>query len=639
MATKLENMKLNSVDLVRAGANQEADIMLFKSDNPEAQQKLGGFNDALTKAVQSIREDENLDEETRQDLLQETWEQFCAAVAEALGFELEEDLEQEPEQELEDQVKVEKEPELEEIEELQKYNHNHGPDGRFAPSGGGGGGLSAKQKKRLDHIMNGSSAFGYNSLDRAKSGAKQQANEHRSTVGIFDLGKRKSAGRYYNADHKDSTVLRAAGHKPVATVYADALSPGDRRALNAKVNKTDPSIDTIIEVEKFNPFHDALGRFASKNGFKTYSANPKMRAAQPSIIRSAQAGHGHTMNVHRESKGENVGQNYDWLQTGKKPAGVGTSSGGTAKPKQQSPQQTTAQSTATKPKKPKQQKPQDSEADAVLDTKKPKADQSIEEAVANVSLSSGYKLALQARDNDNGEACDTRKVAEDHDGTLIKGSDISGKFNYYETEIGQGRKSSNGVEEFAAIDAVAIAQGWDKGRPTVISDRDTFDKLCLQNECVLIRSVHDNSTATAAEVANITMTRNDTSLGAGEGTAYGGGLYMVNTHINPTWTPRSMGHAVANGQAESYWYGPTQMMATLRPGAKIADYNTTTRLETEFNNLPWGERGKFGGDVGAYIAAKGYDGAKWHGDHNPGAYSTIYNKTALVFFSEVAENH
>lgn len=72
--------------------------------------------------------------------------------------------------------------------------------------------------------------------------------------------------------------------------------------------------DQIVEVEKFNPFHDSLGRFANKNGFKTYSANPKMRAAQPSIIRSAIYGHGHTLNVHRESKGENINQNYDWMQ-------------------------------------------------------------------------------------------------------------------------------------------------------------------------------------------------------------------------------------------------------------------------------------------------------------------------------------
>lgn len=35
MATKLKNMRLTSVDLVRAGANQEADICLFKSADTE----------------------------------------------------------------------------------------------------------------------------------------------------------------------------------------------------------------------------------------------------------------------------------------------------------------------------------------------------------------------------------------------------------------------------------------------------------------------------------------------------------------------------------------------------------------------------------------------------------------------------
>ena len=35
MATKLKNMQLTSVDMVRAGANQEADICLFKSAAPQ----------------------------------------------------------------------------------------------------------------------------------------------------------------------------------------------------------------------------------------------------------------------------------------------------------------------------------------------------------------------------------------------------------------------------------------------------------------------------------------------------------------------------------------------------------------------------------------------------------------------------
>ena len=77
---------------------------------------------------------------------------------------------------------------------------------------------------------------------------------------------------------------------------------------------------TFDEVLKFNPFHDAKGRFASSRGFKTYSANPKSKAGAMAIGRSAAAGHGQTMNVHRESKGENIAQNDHWLKTGQKPA-------------------------------------------------------------------------------------------------------------------------------------------------------------------------------------------------------------------------------------------------------------------------------------------------------------------------------
>ena len=77
-------------------------------------------------------------------------------------------------------------------------------------------------------------------------------------------------------------------------------------------------------------------------GFSTYSANPKLRAAQPSIIRSARAGHGRTLNVHRESKGENIGQNYAWMRG--QPTGPPAASQHTSAP-------------AAKPKQPTQQKP------------------------------------------------------------------------------------------------------------------------------------------------------------------------------------------------------------------------------------------------------------------------------------------
>lgn len=77
---------------------------------------------------------------------------------------------------------------------------------------------------------------------------------------------------------------------------------------------TAKSFSSIIA--KFNPFHDARGRFSNKGGFATYSANPKTKAGAMAIARSAQAGHGKTFNSHKESKGENIDQNFKWLNGG-----------------------------------------------------------------------------------------------------------------------------------------------------------------------------------------------------------------------------------------------------------------------------------------------------------------------------------
>lgn len=77
-----------------------------------------------------------------------------------------------------------------------------------------------------------------------------------------------------------------------------------------------PVAKSYEELRKFNPFHDALGRFSDKNGFATYSANPKSKAGAMAISRSAAGGHGTTFNSHKESQGENINQNYNWLQGG-----------------------------------------------------------------------------------------------------------------------------------------------------------------------------------------------------------------------------------------------------------------------------------------------------------------------------------
>ena len=77
---------------------------------------------------------------------------------------------------------------------------------------------------------------------------------------------------------------------------------------------------TFEEILKFNPFHDARGRFATARGMASYSANPKTKAGAMAIQRSTAAGYGAVMNVHRESKGENIHQNNHWINSGAKPS-------------------------------------------------------------------------------------------------------------------------------------------------------------------------------------------------------------------------------------------------------------------------------------------------------------------------------
>ena len=82
--------------------------------------------------------------------------------------------------------------------------------------------------------------------------------------------------------------------------------------------EVEKNIDEITEVQKFNPFHDARGRFSDKNGFKTYSANPKTISGAKAITRSVDYKHGATINVHHESQGKTLDENAYWLKTGQK---------------------------------------------------------------------------------------------------------------------------------------------------------------------------------------------------------------------------------------------------------------------------------------------------------------------------------
>ena len=66
MATKLQKMQLTSVDLVRAGANQEADICLFKSLDGAPEEEHPAEPPKATRAVSKSDAD-------RYDLIEEVF--------------------------------------------------------------------------------------------------------------------------------------------------------------------------------------------------------------------------------------------------------------------------------------------------------------------------------------------------------------------------------------------------------------------------------------------------------------------------------------------------------------------------------------------------------------------------------------
>lgn len=383
-----------------------------------------------------------------------------------------------------------------------------------------------------------------------------------------------------------------------------------------EINKSN-NTDELVEIDKFNPFHDAQGKFSSKNGFKSYSANPKTRAGAMAIQRSAAAGHGRTLNVHRESKGESIAQNDNWLKTGQKPrtpAAVSRARYQQRKLKQQQQSQQNQQKPAAQ--KPTQQNQQGK-------VTQQNQQNTLAASMANVKLTSTQKLALQARDQ-NKSPTSTKKVANDHDQARVAGKDISKTFDYSKMKSGKD-----------PIDAIAEAHGWNKS-PTVTNDKDLFDKAAVKAGRVMMRSVDGYGNKTADKVCNDTMTNGNSPLGGNGGKVYGTGMYMVDTKIQGSRNPASR---VAAGQEESFWYGNKQMMATVHPNAKIATPTESAQMSNEFARLSSADKRRFGNDRNTYIASKGYDGAKWHNDNDPTAYSTIFNKSALIFYGGVADRY
>ena len=359
--------------------------------------------------------------------------------------------------------------------------------------------------------------------------------------------------------------------------------------------------DYIEEVKKFNPFHDAKGRFASSSGFKTYSANPNTKAGAMAIARSAAAGHGNTMNVHRQSYGENIRQNANWIGHGKQQSSRqqanatlrsriepvsglrGASAAGAAWQSQNQAQGRTTGGVKN-PTKAHSKTP----ANATTATQKP-----------NQQSQNQSQQTQQANPSNNGR-------------TPVTGKDISKRFSY---------DRSKGT---SALDQVADAQGF-KNKPHAVKASGFIGYRTINVGTDVVTGKRKTSSQFADDLKNSdTFSHN----GSG-GQAYGGGIYIAATQ-NPVQGKGPSRVSSQNAKIHSQAYGSgssTTIAVTMDPSSQIGDFR---KMQSELANMSNSQRQKFGYDIGAYAASKGYDALKV--DVGGCDYLMVYNRSKLIVF-------
>ena len=326
---------------------------------------------------------------------------------------------------------------------------------------------------------------------------------------------------------------------------------------------------------------------------KTYSANPKLKAAQPSIMRSHQAGHGRVLNVHRESKGESITQNANWIQTGQKPAvpaAVSRQRYQQRKQKQkqqQQSQQQQQQQTAQKPA-------------ASTSSKKPQA----QTQNTNASVSSGKAT------------------------NSVNGQDLSGKFQF-----------SRNTTDYA-IEQVIKAQGFD-GKPTLTSDKVAFSQACKASNFIAKRGIGASNQQTL-DAYDQALKTGDFYVKCTGGSVHGYGMYCASVAANGKNARNGIAHAerVAGGYAS----GRSQKVytMTLDKSAKVGkewDLSTQMRGDTEFLNVcrKSGMNSSYTQDVGVYAAYKGYDAyiansGRRNASGSSSDYTVILNRSKVIIY-------
>lgn len=315
-------------------------------------------------------------------------------------------------------------------------------------------------------------------------------------------------------------------------------------------------------------------------GFRSYSANPKMKVAQPSIRRSAQAGHGRTLNVHRESKGENVGQNYAWMR------------GQYTRP-------ATAQTAAPASNNPPKQKPAQKPGQNPTDQKKPTP------------------------------PAKPGTVADGTATNAVNGKDLAGKFRF-----------DNNSTDYS-IEQVIKAQGFD-GKPTITNNLADFTSACQASNFIAKRGIGASDQRTL-DAYDRNLKDGTFYVKCSGGSVHGYGMYAASIQVKGKNAKSGLRDAEDTAKAYAAGNRSQKIYTmTLDKSAKIGNESSIRKQmqsDTEYQKVCRASnlRSSYTMDVGVYAAYKGYDAyvagrGRRTFDSSSSDYTVILNRSKVIIY-------
>lgn len=505
------------------------------------------------------------------------------------------------------------------LEHIEKFNPHHDSRGRFTSASGGGAATSSSAGNAPT-----TKTFSYN---------KQRCH---ATI-IPGMTKQHLMGDEKHIGEMDGYDIYQI---PSATFDQHGFI-GIKKSVDT-VEHVENGFDHIEHIEKFNPFHDSRGRFSSSQGMKTYSANPKTKAGQMAISRSTAAGYGAVMNVHRESKGENIRQNDNWVRSGQKPNNSQLARAQANAPKTVAQARLnahtnrvkgtmgateTANAKQPKPKKqtqPSQKQPQQQQ----------KPQQQTQTQQQQAQAAQGKKNMVRVTQKMQSGI----KMDADFDQSTVKGAlnkqfrgTAEGKDLTKTFDATKMRASDSYFGEKRYTNQVADMQGFNS--PAKRVSKAEFDQLAKTYGDEFYRTVGAgtlNGRKTSAQgFKNAFSVTNDMGMNGPSGRVYGDGIYTVSAKMTAGRGRSYTANDSANAKRESQWYGDCKTTLKMTWNSK-PNIVTQRQLDNEWNKLSVAEKLKFGGHKNTYACAKGYDALYT----NSSQYMTVFNRSKIAILDD-----